>query len=60
MWVMILKLFSFYADRFDAVYLSMPFMWVMILKQSILAYVQWFQLILTFNALYVGDDFETF
>ena len=58
MWVMILKLGASITTTATWRCLSMPFMWVMILK---LVRVMWFWMRRggPFNALYVGDDFET-
>jgi len=40
------------------IFLSMPFMWVMILKRVTVGVIR-VKVIAAFNALYVGDDFET-
>jgi len=58
MWVMILKRMDRARQARPAAALSMPFMWVMILKLSFSISTS-LPLEHTFNALYVGDDFET-
>jgi len=58
MWVMILKRKNKMAYNRNQISLSMPFMWVMILKlrnTNLLTHNK----LDPFNALYVGDDFET-
>jgi len=57
MWVMILKLSALPTQPHKSLPLSMPFMWVMILKPGMTP--EEAQIALSFNALYVGDDFET-